>query len=97
MNDQAYNNYMSTIDQVIFMEKKIKLILCFTNLHSQLLRRIDQHLSLHGISFSEFLGMYNLNDAPKMTMRRIDLAESIGLSASGVTRLVNPMKKNRLV
>ena len=32
-----------------------------------------------------------------MTMRRIDLAERIGLSASGVTRLVNPMEKNHLV
>ena len=32
-----------------------------------------------------------------MTMRRIDLAESVGLSASGVTRLVNPMEKNHLV
>jgi DNA-binding MarR family transcriptional regulator len=30
-------------------------------------------------------------------MRRIDLAESVGLSASGVTRLVNPMEKNHLV
>jgi len=41
--------------------------------------------------------MYHLNNAPNMTMRRIDLAERIGLSASGVTRLVNPMEKNRLV
>jgi DNA-binding MarR family transcriptional regulator len=30
-------------------------------------------------------------------MRRIDLAESVGLSASGITRLVNPMQKNHLV
>lgn len=30
-------------------------------------------------------------------MRRINLAESIGLTASGVTRLLNPMEKRKLV
>ena len=32
-----------------------------------------------------------------MMMRRIELAESIGLSASGITRLLLPMEKTGLV
>lgn len=61
------------------------------------MKKIDQNLSVHGISFTEFLVLHHLHGAPNMTMRRIDLAECIGLSASGITRLVNPMQKNHLV
>lgn len=79
------------------MSEKENLIISIAKLQSQLLKRVDQHLSVHGISFTEFLVMHHLHDAPNRTMRRIDLAECIGLSASGVTRLVNPMEKNHLV
>lgn len=30
-------------------------------------------------------------------MRRVDLAQQVGLSASGVTRLLNPMQKTGLI
>ncbi len=73
------------------------LIISMATLQANLLKKIDLQLSIHGISFTEFLILYHLSKAPKMTMRRIDLAESVGLSASGVTRLVNPMEKNHLV
>lgn len=79
------------------MSMNKELILSLATLQSHLLKKIDQNLSVHGISFSEFLVLHHLHSAPNMTMRRIDLAESIGLSASGVTRLVNPMQKNHLV
>ena len=79
------------------MSQKEELIISFAKLQSQLAKRVDQHLSVHGISFSEFLVLHHLHDAPNRTMRRIDLAESVGLSASGITRLVNPMHKNHLV
>ena len=79
------------------MSQKEELIISLAKLQSQLTKRVDQHLSVHGISFSEFLVLHHLHDAPNKTMRRIDLAESVGLSASGITRLVNPMHKNHLV
>lgn len=79
------------------MSQKEDLIISIAKLQSQLLKRVDQHLGVHGISFTEFLIMHHLYDAPNKTMRRIDLADCIGLSASGVTRLVNPMEKNHLV
>jgi DNA-binding MarR family transcriptional regulator len=37
--------------------------------------------------------MHNLNNAPLKSMRRIDLAECVGITASGVTRLLAPMEK----
>ena len=63
----------------------------------EILRKADLHLSLHGISFTEYLVMHHLESAHQNTMRRIDLAKAVGLSASGVTRLIAPMVKNHLV
>jgi DNA-binding MarR family transcriptional regulator len=80
-------------DNTAAMSLLIKLML----LHAHLLKKIDISMSAHGISFTEFLVMRYLKDAPGETMRRIDLAESIGLTASGVTRLLIPMEKIGLV
>jgi len=41
--------------------------------------------------------MFHLSESTNKKLRRIDLAEKIGLSASGVTRLLNPMQKIGLV
>ena len=79
------------------MLKKGNIIISLALLQAKLLKQIDNQLSLHGISFSEFLVMYHLKTAPNKTMRRIDLAEKVGLTASGVTRLLNPMEKIKLV
>lgn len=75
----------------------MELVMTLSSLQSQLLKKIDPRLSAHGINFTELVVMHRLDTAPNKTMRRIDLAESIGLSASGVTRLLAPMEKNRLV
>lgn len=75
----------------------IKLVMDLSVLQSKILKRVESQLSLHGLSFSEFMVMYRLNQAPQQTMRRIDLAEQIGLSASGITRMLIPMEKRKLV
>ena len=75
----------------------MELVIALSSLQSHLLKKIDLRLSAHGINFTEFMVMYQLNAAPNKTMRRIDLAESVGLSASGVTRLLTPMEKIKLV
>ena len=77
--------------------KKKELVMTLVALNGHILKNVDRALSVHGISFSEFQVMRQLSTAPGMTMRRIDLAESVGLTASGVTRLLNPMEKIGLV
>ena len=39
----------------------------------------------------------SLFDSPNKTMTRIDLAESIGRTASGVTKMLRPMEKIGLI
>lgn len=41
--------------------------------------------------------MHHLFNSPLQTMRRIELAECVGITASGVTRLLAPMEKIRIV
>lgn len=63
---------------------------------TQVARRFDR-LSIHGISFSDFAILYLLQQAPDGKLRRIDLAEKTGLTASGITRMLLPMEKTGLV
>ncbi|WP_120510989.1 MarR family winged helix-turn-helix transcriptional regulator [Photobacterium salinisoli] len=65
--------------------------------YSGMLKSIDRKLSAHGISMSEFLVLHQLYAAAEQSMSRVALAETVGLTASGVTRLLNPMEKNHLV
>lgn len=73
------------------------LVTTLSLLNTRLGKKIDNMLSIHGISFTEFQVMYHLSLATNMTMRRIELAESIGLTASGITRLLLPMQKIKLI
>lgn len=66
-------------------------------LASKLAKRVGNHLSTHGISLSEYLVMHHLEHSPNKAVARIELAEHIGMSASGVTRLIAPMEKNHII
>ena len=54
-------------------------------------------LSMHGISLGDFMILYLLHQAPGEKMRRVDLAEKLGLTASGITRILLPMEKIGLI
>ena len=71
----------------------IELLIGLTNVVGKVQRQLGGALSIHGIGFTEYLVLWHLQQAPEQKMRRIDLAECVGLTASGVTRLVNPMEK----
>ena len=53
--------------------------------------------SLHGLSFTEFLLMRTLADPASGALRRIDLADKLGMTASGVTRAILPLEKTGYV
>jgi len=79
------------------MSPQAELMLNLINLHTRIQKRLLGPLSLHGISVTEFLVLRQLANAPDKKLRRIDLAQQVGLSASGVTRLLDPMQKIGLV
>lgn len=75
----------------------LRLFLNMTMIQAQTARRFDARLSAHGISLSEFMILFHLSAAADEKLRRIDLAEKVGLTASGVTRMLAPMEKIGLV
>ena len=63
-----------------------------------IVRRFDSILgNLHGLSFSDYQLLYHLQRAPGARLRRIDLAERLALTASGITRSLMPLEKIGLV
>ena len=63
-----------------------------------LVRRFDARLGgLHGVSLADFTLLLRLGQAPGGRMRRVDLAEALGLTASGDTRALAPLERIGLV
>ncbi len=73
----------------------LSFFISLSRIHTVLSRRMDAKLG--GLGFSDFLILYALSIADGKRMRRIDLADAIGLTASGITRLLLPMEKIGLV
>jgi DNA-binding MarR family transcriptional regulator len=66
--------------------------------HAALVRRFDGRLgTLHGLSFGDFVLLLHLSRAPAGKLRRIDLAEQLGVTASAVTRALIPLERIGLV
>jgi len=77
--------------------KQVSLLLEQVYTTALLNKKVDSSLSVHGVSFTQFIIMHNLQKSPGGTMSRIDLAGSIGLTASGITRILAPMSKYNLI
>lgn len=57
-------------------------------------RRLDRSLgAIKGISFSEYQMLSALDREPSSSATRVDLANAVGLSPSGVTRALRPLEK----
>lgn len=74
----------------------INTILNIVKVQSVITKKFDG-LSLHGLSLTDFLILHILSQVPGNRLRRIDLAESTGLTASGITRIISPVEKMGLV
>jgi len=79
-------------------DSSLEFCLRLTRAYSVVTRRLDNVLSgLHGLSFADFMILHYLESAPGAKLRRVDLAERLGLTASGVTRSLIPLEKLGLV
>lgn len=66
-------------------------------LASKLARKVGNRLTLHGVSLTEYLVMRYLFESAQKAVPRTELAEHVGMSASGISRLIAPMEKNRII
>ncbi len=77
------------------MLQNIEFFMNIAKFYAILSKSMDRKLG--GIWFNDFIVLYHLNQAPEHKLKRIELAEKVGLTASGVTRLLLPMEKIGLV
>ena len=61
-----------------------------------LMRRFEIGLP-GGLGFNDFMILFHLHQNPEGKMRRVDLADKLGVTNSGITRLVAPMEKLGIV
>lgn len=73
------------------------LVIDLMTLQGKIQKRVGGALSVHGLGLSDYFVLNQLYLAPAQKMRRSDLAERVGLSPSGITRLLNPLEKIGLV
>ena len=74
------------------------LALAFASAWSHLERRLDSSLgAIRGISLAEYRLLRALGDSPGAQASRVDLAQAVGLTPSGVTRAIRPMEKLGIV
>lgn len=84
--------------QISAQTASVEFCLALVRAAATVSRRFDGRLgSLHGISFADFAILLQLRRAPQMRLRRVDLADQLGLTASAVTRALVPMEKIGLV
>ena len=88
---QIHLKYMAEVSQ------SLKLFLNMTTVQALTFKRFDAKLSAHGVSLNEFMILYHLGQAADEKLRRTDLAEKTGLSASGITRTLSPLEKLGMV
>jgi DNA-binding MarR family transcriptional regulator len=61
-------------------------------------RQLNAELTAdHGLTISDYEVLLRLARAPERRMRRVDLAEQVLLTASGVTRLLDGLERDGLV
>lgn len=53
--------------------------------------------AIHGIGLTEYMVLHHLHTHPSHALRRIDLAEALSRTASGITKVLLPMEKTGLV
>jgi DNA-binding MarR family transcriptional regulator len=62
--------------------------------HSALTRRFSTELlTMHGLTLNGYEVLLYLAHAPERRLRRVDLAESVLLTASGITRLLDGLER----
>jgi DNA-binding MarR family transcriptional regulator len=73
----------------------LQFFITLAKMQAIITRRFDHMGSMVG--FTDFAILYHLNLAEDKKLRRIDLADKVGLTASGITRLLPPLEKIGLV
>jgi DNA-binding MarR family transcriptional regulator len=67
----------------------------FLRAHAAITRQLSARLeSAHGLTLNDFDVLVQLYSAPERSMRRVDIARAVLLTASGITRLLDGLERS---
>ena len=70
----------------------------FLRTHSAIVGKLNAELvAEHGLTINDFEVLLHLSWAPEQAMRRVDLASSVLLTPSGITRLLDGLERSGFV
>jgi DNA-binding MarR family transcriptional regulator len=84
--------------QVLIEQASARTFAALIRAHAAATRKLSAQLSAdHGLTLSDYEVLLRLAHAEDRRMRRVDLAEQVLLTASGVTRLLDGLEKSGFV
>jgi DNA-binding MarR family transcriptional regulator len=84
--------------QVLIEQASKHAFVALVRAHAMVTRRLSAQLSAdHGLTLSDYEVLLRLAGAPDRRMRRVDLAEEVLLTASGITRLLEGLERSGFV
>jgi DNA-binding MarR family transcriptional regulator len=84
--------------QVLIEQASARTFAALLRAHAAATRSLSSQLAAeHGLTLSDYEVLLRLAHAPDRRMRRVDLAEQVLLTASGVTRLLDGLEKSGFV
>jgi DNA-binding MarR family transcriptional regulator len=73
-------------------------VLSLALVRARIVREVDAELgSHHGLSLGDFALLLELREAPDHRMRRVELADRLGITPSGVARQLAPLERMGVV
>ncbi len=83
---------------VLPRERQLEAWVRFLRAHAALTRQLSADLVAgHGLTINDYEVLLHLQRAPEQRLRRVDLAERVVLTASGITRLLEGLENAGLV
>jgi DNA-binding MarR family transcriptional regulator len=80
------------------MSPALETVLGLTRIRSQVVRELDADLgAFHGLGLNDLALLLELRSSPEGRLRRVDLANRLGVTPSGVARQVAPLERIGLV
>ena len=73
---------------------EVRAFVSFLRAHAAVTRRLDRELvAEHGLTINDYEVLLRLARAPDRMMRRVDLAQQVLLTPSGITRLLDGLQR----
>jgi DNA-binding MarR family transcriptional regulator len=84
--------------QIAVESVEVHAFVSFVRAHASVVRGLDRELVAdHGLTINDYEVLLRLARAPDRMMRRVDLAQQVLLTPSGITRLLDGLQRCGLV